>query len=744
MNRSIVPLLPAVAAISLLPLLSVNAAAQQGAPAAAPVAVIRKNVRVVLFDAVVTNGDNQPVRNLRAGDFHILDNGAPQRILSFRLIRPTPPPALPPEGFRPPPEAPASLRAPNFITLVFDQLDVSAARLARLGALDFLARDLAPGDYGAVYQVNLRDHLLLPFTAARAQLDEAVRVATTPRVRFQGLATTAGWNSSAGPPVASDPNAITELANSSPAGYLSAEILSMQEESGQVVGDNSMQAAAHATLDSLLDVIHALEAVPGRKAVLYFSDWMPVNQDTAVELESIIAAAQRASITFYTIDPGGLTLTSPSLVSQRRLQAVSAQSATALTAGPDGREIAYTGRGAARKFDSLDEVFDASPGRMRELAKETGGEYLRDRNDLAPALAAAAADLGEHYELSWTPSEGFDGKYHTISVELDRPGLVVHARDGYEAVPDYARAAGGREVDSGQPRIYALLDRDWQRNSPPAPLRLRAAAALMPSAEGDSVELMSQVPFADLRVRSADPNDVLQNHALLNRYLFDLEVLQVVRDPAGNIIRAFLRPFRVSMPPHLVAPVQRGFLTIENSVSLPPGRYRVQTAIYQPRADLGGVASAELTVPEPAPKKLRLGDIVLVSTSNPSDAAHPVGGQLVYGGQQLRPNLTGRMSAPADPETVGFYFVAALPPHSPRASMSASFSREGSLVSPPPLELTLPPPDAGGRIAFFALFPAAALSPGRYRARIRVQAGRLAAERTLRYTVAFSGAPAAH
>src|SRR5215467_11698838 len=72
-----------IVASLLLPALAVEFSAQQGPPSPA---VIQINVGLVQVDAVVTDSKGNPVKNLKAEDFEILQDGKPQKITNFEFV----------------------------------------------------------------------------------------------------------------------------------------------------------------------------------------------------------------------------------------------------------------------------------------------------------------------------------------------------------------------------------------------------------------------------------------------------------------------------------------------------------------------------------------------------------------------------------------------------------------------------------------------------------------------------------
>jgi hypothetical protein len=76
---------------------------------------------------------------------------------------------------------------------------------------------------------------------------------------------------------------------------------------------------------------------------------------------------------------------------------------------------------------------DTNADVLSTLALETGGERIRNRNNLRPALDRVADESSTYYMLGYTPIKPFDGSYRSIDVKVKRPGVRVIARRGYLA-----------------------------------------------------------------------------------------------------------------------------------------------------------------------------------------------------------------------------------------------------------------------------------------------------------------------
>jgi VWFA-related protein len=96
--------------------------------------------------------------------------------------------------------------------------------------------------------------------------------------------------------------------------------------------------------------------------------------------------------------------------------------------------------------DPLDRT--ANRGRLRELARATGGEAFFPRNveDVADVLRHIAEEIRHTYTIGVVPPERRqDGAFHRLRVQVraaDRRSLTVRTREGYRAT--FGRAGSVR------------------------------------------------------------------------------------------------------------------------------------------------------------------------------------------------------------------------------------------------------------------------------------------------------------
>ena len=78
---------------------------------------------------------------------------------------------------------------------------------------------------------------------------------------------------------------------------------------------------------------------------------------------------------------------------------------------------------------------------LRTLAEATDGLAIVNSNNLAGGLKRVVDDLSSYYLLGYYSTGKLDGKFHSISVKVKRPGVRVRARRGYLARDAGASAA---------------------------------------------------------------------------------------------------------------------------------------------------------------------------------------------------------------------------------------------------------------------------------------------------------------
>ncbi len=448
--RSIAPSRPCLIAVALLlaPTLALAAAESPAAPTAAHAAqpadapsqasapappTFAAATELVTVDVLVVDAQGRPVPGLKRDDFRVSEDGSPQRVTSFeevaaRLAEPAPAALAPSETRIASNEIAPSTR--RTFGIVFDDLHVEPAQVGRLrDALQgFLKQETRPGDRLVLlttaegrFWTTTRGPGAGRFAAAIAQLESHRRPSqVTPERRMspveamlimQGDSTVAdrvrrrrsilsGWCMWAGGRCQCDQ---AQLGSTHADGCDEPPGVESAEEAYSLAAQS-----AERTLSVLRSAITALGAQRDRKVLVLVSQGFLM--DPSLDgFRRVRDAAAHANAVLYFLNAGGLE-TGPF--------PLSAASGAALPPQDVGPTMVDWRQGA-----------DGA----RTLAADTGGVSLQT-NDLVAGLQRVASETRVAYLLGYEPpSQLRDGRYHTLKVEVLRPGLQVRARAGYFA-----------------------------------------------------------------------------------------------------------------------------------------------------------------------------------------------------------------------------------------------------------------------------------------------------------------------
>ena len=164
-----------VAALQPAPSVPNAQAAEQSAASNLPTATIRVNTRLVQFDVVVTDKDGRPVKDLKASDFQVQQDGKSQSIVAFETHAPmvagqtTPEQSATSAGTAAAPNtftnSPAKAPQSSWTVILFDLLNTAIAdqAYARNQLLQLL-RSLPKGQPVALFVLTRQLEMLQGFT----------------------------------------------------------------------------------------------------------------------------------------------------------------------------------------------------------------------------------------------------------------------------------------------------------------------------------------------------------------------------------------------------------------------------------------------------------------------------------------------------------------------------------------------------------------------------------------------------
>lgn len=417
--------------------------------------------RVVEINVSVQDAEGKPVSGLQQSDFTITDDGKPRAFTIFRdntaLVDtantgsrvPLPVvPRLPPNTFtnmgvpQARPTEHSTIILLDGINGWFDNF--ATARKAVIGMLNSAPRD----ERIALYVISKNEGLLIlqDYTLDRELLLKAI----TEYIPHAMCAAPPGFEAGEG---MRDP--ITIPAPPPPADTDSAEasrirrMAAMKAVTGAapcVTPDRDrtlMRTGAESVRLSLKALAEKLSHQPGRKSVFWITQGFPVpllRGEFENNWGKTISELNDANIAVNTVDSNGLG-------------------------------------GPPRMWGLGGEVLT-----MMRLAEDTGGQAYYNRNDLDNAMISGIVKSRSTYTLGFYLASA-DNRFHTLKVQLDRPGVRLHYRQGYfaadEIAPDHDRKKSdlGAELlnpaDSAALGMVATLDVRPGKSRKTASLKLR-------------------------------------------------------------------------------------------------------------------------------------------------------------------------------------------------------------------------------------------------------------------------------
>jgi VWFA-related protein len=378
-------------------------------------------VELVTTDVVVRDNGGQFIADLKKDDFEVLEDGVPQKLVSFSLTHggrsyniAAPPPAPVAEGILLPPSRPPGDAAGRIFLIFVDDLHLDFRNTGRIRDLFKKISDelVHEGDMFGILSTG-PSSISIDLTYDRRRLAEAIK-------KISG------------------------------AGLAPKDILDVPQGSQ---GPPEVRHRAHVAFSTASDMMRQLEQVHNRrKAFIYVSNGYDLdpfaktrakneaerygslrqsvdnsgdsssgsqnpndpasrqqgNQfafaDLVGELAELTRAAVRANTTIYTIDPRGLV------------------------GGPDLDE----------KIDMMEylDYVRNSQDSLRVLADLTGGLAVVNQNDFTKALKRIDQETSDYYVVGYySTNPDPTKKRRTIEVKVTRPGANVWHRTSYTLKP---------------------------------------------------------------------------------------------------------------------------------------------------------------------------------------------------------------------------------------------------------------------------------------------------------------------
>ena len=365
-------------------------------------------VNVVNLDVFVSDRQGKPVVGLRAEDFAVTEDGRAVRITNFYTEKREPAAAAGAAGGKATAERPADQR----LRLVVYLDDVNTEPGSRGRILDrlsgFLHQELAPGDEVMLVRYAQKLDVRRAFTSDLGLIDSDVAV-------LKGQASDMKKYEE------SRDHAIDDVIDAIYAGegwgpLAEGRIRAWAEQESAVV------RGALAALDG---VVSWLAGVPGRKAILYVSDGLPLTPGADLFTWASMRSSYRGGGKVSGLSGQEFDL------SKRFREVTSHASRNRITIYPIEAYGTRVVRGTA-----LQEVLVSNrQNGLRFLAEDTGGRAMLNAADPTAALRLMSEDLTTYYSLGYTPERPGDGAEHKVEVKVRVKGAHVRHRQWYRDKP---------------------------------------------------------------------------------------------------------------------------------------------------------------------------------------------------------------------------------------------------------------------------------------------------------------------
>jgi len=685
-----------VVAVTLLSALPSEGQQDQPPTVTPQTPLVRTTSQEVLLDVVVRDKRRRLVKNLSAKDFQLIDDGEPQTIRSFRQVTRAETPA---EGASGP--GPAGLdpfRQIRIITLVFDHLGLDARNRARIAVEDLLKMETGPNLFFAVFSVEWGLSIFQPYTADKELVRKAVGRATSSAASYYRSDSDQIEEELATTPQGGSP-ASTALAQ------LARDMLTFSRDSQRgILGGN--------TLFALEPVISLQHRLPGRKTLLFFSEGVYVPPAYREEFQGLISSANRANVSVYGIDAGGLSTLSPNFVGGSLLSQA-AEISLSQQVQSDG-PVTYDRATALEWGDTA--IPANSQSALREISERTGGFLIANSNNLRTNIRRVSEDVDTHYELAYSPNIGnFDGHFRKIVVHVKRSKVSVQSRSGYYALPF---VPGVTLLPYELPMLNALAAPTLPRDIP-----FRSLGLHFKSSSGEPLAVVVfDVPLEDIEFTRDEVNRLYQAH---------FSVLALFKDAQGSVVRKLSQDVPRVGSLSTLDSSKAGHFFYSNSTPIPPGRYTFETAVCDRNSGKVSAQKTFLLISPPA-KSLGISSLVRVRSFSAMDPAEPVSGDNPFRVEagRISPGIGETFKADDDSVLSIFFTVYVEPESQANPLLQIDFLQDGRLIYRG--QPDLPAPDSNGLIPYIASTPLGFFKPGQYEVRVTATLdGKVATERTL-------------
>jgi VWFA-related protein len=576
---------------------------------------LKATTQLVIVDVTVTDSHHQPIRNLKASDFVVLEDNVSQNVKAFEEHASVSKPETPVQQTPLPPGVFTNLspvqQKETLNVLLLDTLNTPLMDQAFVRAQIKQYLKNAPGGTRiAIFGLATRLYLLQGFTSNPDTLRAAVD----------------GKGSSKSSPLLNDVvgggNGDVSLSQQFDDSFGKKDIAGVPE----IIADlkqfeaeqqgYQLQLRAKYTLDSLNQLARYLSGLQGRKNLIWFSGSFPINilpdgdlknpfavvASSEDEFRATINLLARSQVAVYPVDARGL-MASPLLSAS--------DSSTSRYARPDPTVFS---KDQSKFYDQL----AGEHSTMLRMAEQTGGHAFINTNDLSRAVSDAVDTGSNYYTIAYSPADTkWDGRYRKIQVRMPQNSFTLSYRRGY-----YADDPQGINRISGVAATQPINSYDAMRaammHGAPDPTQIIFQVRVVPASAATEDTLDPDTaagpdasklkpPYRRYKVIfAADPRHIRFRQSVDGNYAGQMQFVTYVYDQDGQLITRAGNEVRTNLSRAEYAALFRGGLHFVQQISVPDkGTYYLRIGIHDMDGDRAGavefpVAAVRKLSPEPA------------------------------------------------------------------------------------------------------------------------------------------------
>lgn len=543
-----------------------------------PQTSVREEARVTVVEVPVNviDKDGHPVEGLTGEDFEVYDDGKKQAVTGFDVVDERH--AIPAPAPGEPAIHPAARR--HFL-IIFDLTFGSPRGIvnARRASRDFVVNRMKDLDLAAVatYSVETGMKLLVTFTGDRSQLAAAIDTLGFPTLADR---TADPLSMIISPPSQSNSSGFAYLpsASSTSPSNPADIILQDQLENLQNLRGKQLRSIYRERVSRLLDsfaqMALALDAVKGRKHILYLSEGFDSR-----ELSGSVAQGGGSVEGEWVLHGQSWKVDSDTRFGNTVLKSNMA-SAMALFNRSDCviHAIDIAGLRALSDPSGSNEATLSGQESLFAFADQTGGEFLKNANDLGSSFDRLLERTGLIYILAFQLMRVPEtGKFHTLKVRVKgNSSYRISARSGYYEAKPYSKFSPiEKKLVASSALAAAVAKTDiptWVLASP-----------FPTGSDSARVPIVVEIPGDRLLAKSEG------SQMMVDLFLYAVDQKHETRDYLFHSVSLDLTKLRERL--------RKTGLKYYGEMNLPPGEYTLRVLVRNNETGQFGVNVAPLTVP---------------------------------------------------------------------------------------------------------------------------------------------------